>query len=386
MKLPDYQGRSIVNLMSSVLAAYGKDNRGYAPLADLAPEGLAASNNIVLLIADGLGYRYLQRYGGGSTLSQHLQTAITSVFPTTTATAVSTFLTGVAPQQHAITGWHTYLRELGTIAAVLPFRPRWGGASFNDSGITPSSIFDQQPLFDRIDADSYIVTQQRIIDSGYSRATCGKATRIAYTDLAGFFAAIKQTLSTGNKRKYIYAYWPELDGLAHVHGIHSQTALNHFLSFDAAYTAFIAAIAGSNTTVIVTGDHGLVDTAPEKTILLNQHPVLADTLALPLCGEPRMAYCYVRPCKVTQFTDYVRTHLAHCCDLYESATLVKENYFGLYDPHPRLHERIGDYVLLAKDNFVIKDFILGEAGFSQIGVHGGLSEDELLVPLIVAHP
>jgi len=203
--------------------------------------------------------------------------------------------------------------------------------------------------------------------------------------MEGFFASITQTLTAGRKRKYIYAYWPELDSHAHIHGIHSQIALDHFMKFDAAFAAFVDRISGSDTTIIVTGDHGMVDTTPDKTLLLDQHPMLADALALPLCGEPRMAYCYVRPAKEEQFKDYVLTHLAHCCELYASEDLVARNYFGLHAPHPRLRERIGDYALLTKDNYVIKDFILGEQACCQIGVHGGLSEDELLVPLVVVH-
>ena len=54
-------------------------------------------------------------------------------------------------------------------------------------------------------------------------------------------------------------------------------------------------IAGSDTLVIVTADHGIIDTARDRVIDLEDHPQLAETLVLPLCGEPRVAYCYVRP-------------------------------------------------------------------------------------------
>ena len=59
-----------------------------------------------------------------------------------------------------------------------------------------------------------------------------------------------------------------------------------------------------------------------------------------------------------------------------------KNYFGLGKPHPQLAQRIGDYVLLMKENYIIKDFLLGEEEHFSIGNHGGLSEDEMYVPLI----
>ena len=120
---PDYEGGSIVNLMASIEAAFGR-RASYPELRDLASDEIAGARNLCLLVIDGLGWRYLARALGGGALRRHARAAITSTFPTTTATAITTFMTGLAPQQHGLTGWHMYFRELGTVLAVLPFRPR----------------------------------------------------------------------------------------------------------------------------------------------------------------------------------------------------------------------------------------------------------------------
>jgi len=96
---PDYRGGSIVNLMSSILTVYDTKPGIYPPLRDIETKELQSARNLVLLVIDGLGYDYLYRQGAGSTLYRHLQQRITSVAPPTTATAISTFLTGLAPQQ-----------------------------------------------------------------------------------------------------------------------------------------------------------------------------------------------------------------------------------------------------------------------------------------------
>ncbi|HZA28524.1 MAG TPA: hypothetical protein VE735_02825, partial [Gammaproteobacteria bacterium] len=66
-----------------------------------------------------------------------------------------------------------------------------------------------------------------------------------------------------------------------------------------------------------------------------------------------------------------------------SEELIKGGYFGLGPPHPRLQERIGDYTLIMKDGYVIKDWLPGEERYRHIGVHGGMSAAEMYVPLIV---
>jgi predicted AlkP superfamily pyrophosphatase or phosphodiesterase len=75
---------------------------------------------------------------------------MTSVFPPTTATAITTYLTGDAPQQHALTGWHTWMRELGCVMTVLPGRPRYGGVGYRQAGIDAQRLFDHRILFDRM--------------------------------------------------------------------------------------------------------------------------------------------------------------------------------------------------------------------------------------------
>ena len=382
MHLPDYRNGSIVNLMASVRAGLGCGDSLYAPLSELPPDELAQARNVLLLVVDGLGYEYL-RGRGETRMGQHLRARLTSVFPSTTASAITTFLTGTAPQQHALTGWFMYFRELGTVSAVLPFTPRYGGTSFAKCGIDPVPFFGHRPVFDDLAVPSQVLSPADIVDSDYSRSHCGRAHRRGYRNMEDFFASLRSTLSHDRGRKYVYAYWSELDGLAHHHGIGSRQVAEHFASLDAGFSALCDGLRGSDTLVIVTADHGLLDTDAESRLWLEDHPQLAETLALPLCGEPRVAYCYVRPDRRTQFHDYVRSALADKSDLFVSAELVERGFYGHGPAHPRLEERVGDYALLMKGNYVLRDRLTAEKPPTHVGVHGGVSAAEMYVPLIV---
>ncbi|MEJ2644880.1 MAG: alkaline phosphatase family protein [Gammaproteobacteria bacterium] len=380
---PDYQGGSIANLMSSIHGALGSGPRDYPALTALPSETLAGARHIVLIALDGLGYHYLQAQGPGGNLNRHLLGSMTSVFPSTTAAAITTFLTGTAPQQHGLTGWFMYLRELGMVAAVLPFRSRGGWLSLGQAGIDAREVLGIVPFADRLSVGTHIVTQQRILHSDYSRATAGRAHRHGYGTLEGFFDRIGGLLEDARDPSFIYGYWPEFDALAHQHGVASPLVDEHYRELDAAFGRFVDRVQGAGATLVVTADHGFVDTTPADYVELAEHPELADCLALPLCGEPRAAYCYVRSGREERFERYVQEHLSDYCWLYRSEELFHAGYFGQGTPHPRLLERIGDYVLLMKDQYAVKDTIAGEKTFRPIGLHGGVSAREMHVPLVV---
>ena len=383
MTLPDYTGGSIVNLLSSIEAGLGIDPALYVPSPQIDVQRLAEARNIVLIVIDGLGYHFLQQQPEHSLLRRHLRGRLTSVFPSTTASAITSFMTGVAPQQHGLTGWFTYFKEIGVVAAPLPFKARYGGASLRDAGVVARSLFAPLPLFDKISARPHIVLPRRIVDSDYTTAHGGNAERCAYVSLKQLFDRLLRIVRGRDERKYVYAYWPEFDSLAHAHGVGSAPVAAHFGEIDAAFARFISAIEGSSTTVVVTADHGFIDSAPQQMTLLEDHPALAETLALPLCGEPRVAFCYVHAHKCERFENYVIDELGERATLFRSEDLVQQGFFGLGEPHSHLRERIGHYTLIMKQNYVIKDWLLGERRYVHVGVHGGVSEQEMHVPLII---
>jgi hypothetical protein len=382
--LPDYQGGSIVNLMSSLITALQGAPNGYPPARSLPPDELNGAPNIVLLVIDGLGQAFLEGAGRDSALRAYMRAPLTSVFPPTTATAIPAFLTGVAPQQHGFTGWFTHFRELGAIVAPLPFRARLGGAPLCESGISPALLCGERSVFDRLRAHSFSVMPEWIAHSCFNRAFSGSATIRPYRTLTELFAMIRACVRRRCEgRAYVYAYWPGLDQLAHEHGIGSEAVRAHFGEIDAGFKDLAESLRRSGTTLIVTADHGFIDTAAQHEVLLAEHPRLAETLTLPLCGEPRAAYCYVHPQRRGGFEDYVHTRLAHCATLHESETLLARGWYGTGQRHPRVADRIGHYALLMKGDYVIRDWIIGEKPYHHIGVHGGTSVQEMHVPLIV---
>ena len=382
MEFPDYSGGGIVNLMSSITAAFGGTPGGYPTLGLLPPRQLQGARSVLLLVIDGLGYDYLTGPGRGSRLHEHLLGPISSVAPPTTAAAIPTFLTGLPPAAHGFTGWFNWFRELGCVTAVLPFVSRYGRLNLGQAGVGPLQLSGATPLFDRLPLPSHVVTPQHIAQSLFNRSFSGSARIHPYETLGGFFKRLRRLIRGATQPQYIYAYWSELDALAHEYGIASPQVVRHFAELDRTFGQFLDAIGGRDCAVLVTADHGFVDTPAEGCIHLDDHPLLQECLALPLCGEPRLAYCYLHPHKTAQFVDYVEGELADRMELFPSDELIRHGLFGPGQPHPRLAERVGHYVLVLKENYVLKDRLPGERPYDHVGAHGGLSAAELSVPLV----
>jgi predicted AlkP superfamily pyrophosphatase or phosphodiesterase len=382
MNKPNYQDGSIVNLVSSIQQSFGKKSL-YNPLKDFDISEIG-DKNIVLIVLDGLGYKFLTKQYKDSFLAKHTHSKITSVFPATTSAAMTALSIGLPPQQHALTGWYMYFKEIGTIASPLPFNTRSGGFNLTTGGVNYNDLIAMESVFKDLDVTSIVIKHEDYIHSEFSQSTDEGSIPLPYTDFNGFIEKIKEGIELNNKRKYIWAYWPSIDSLSHKFGTDSEEVSIHFKEVDKALEDLSKWLVGKDTTILLTADHGLMDTKEEeKIILLENYPEFLDMLALPLTGEPRATYCYVRPDRVDDFENYVNTEFKDICELYKSQDLIDENYFGLYEPNPKLKDRVGDYTLIMKDNYIMKDLVLGDDRKIFIGNHGGLSDEELFVPLVV---
>src|SRR5256885_479479 len=170
---PDYAGGSLVNLVASIVASRGGKPL-HEPLRNFAP----GATNLVLLIIDGLGDNYLMRHGASSELARRRRRSLTSVFPSTTASAITTSYTGRTPLEHGLTGWFTYFGEAGCVGAPLPFRSRGDMTSLSARGVTAEHLFTVPSLFGALPVRSIVVTY-RDIRPWFRRRPAGRIARAA---------------------------------------------------------------------------------------------------------------------------------------------------------------------------------------------------------------
>jgi len=383
MGRPVYSGASLVNLISSLAQSRGGPAR-HPALEQLAPAEISAARNLVLLIVDGLGDLYLTRRGAGGELERRRRGAMTSVFPSTTASAITTTYTGCAPLEHGLTGWFTYFGAAGCVAAPLPFRSRGDYLPLERRGVAPEDIYASGPMFDTLPVRSIVVSHRDIVDSGYNRHHCGRAERRAYDDLDGLVRETEAAVKSGSERKFVYAYWPMYDTISHQHGAESEQAARQFAAVDAAFGALLARLAGTDSAVVATADHGFIDCPPECALQLEHGPGLSALLRFPLCGERRVAYCHVQQGRAKEFMARAAEWLGGRAEVRQSRALLEEGWFGTGAAHPNIGERIGDVTLLMNERFTIKDWTPGEPRHLHIGNHGGASAQEMMIPLVIA--
>ncbi|MEB0023999.1 alkaline phosphatase family protein, partial [Actimicrobium sp. CCI2.3] len=136
---------------------------------------------------------------------------------------------------------------------------------------------------------------------------------------------------------------------------------------------------------IITSDHGMIDIPNEKQLTLNSFPKLKSLLSRPTSGEPRVIYCSVKKENRDKFIYEFNQELEKYAYLSKSIELVEQGWFGYY-PHKFLiskEDAICDFTIIMKENYALTDNIDGEINNKFIGMHGGISEDEIMIPLAV---
>ena len=114
---PAYAGGSILNLPATICQALGVEPLGGLPLSPGLVVDLPADiRRVILVLVDALALHRLQRWmsDGTAPVWQQLAqggmlSALTSVVPSTTSTALTTLWTGKSPSEHGVVGYELWL-------------------------------------------------------------------------------------------------------------------------------------------------------------------------------------------------------------------------------------------------------------------------------------
>jgi hypothetical protein len=389
--LPDYAGDCIVNvprLVSNLLS----NGTSLSPL-DRLTEAFRGVERIVLLLLDGLGHRKLSSLlekTPDSTLGRWAERGtlipLTSVFPSTTVAALTSLSTGLTPLEHGMIGYRLFLRETASITNMIRFsmignaRPE----SAFSVGLDPETLIPHPTIHQEL-SDAGVATHSivpgHIAGSGLSNALYrGCAKLHAAVSLPDMLVRTQTLLKKASGRTFISLYWPGLDSVGHVLGPESASYEAEFHAVDDALRRGVTETSG-DTLWIVTADHGFASMVPEDYLLLDSVFDATRTLLMPPVGEPRASYLYTR----NGTHDAVRRAFQAPRDdgliCMNAEELLGSGLLGLRTPHPEIAHRIGDLALLSTGaGGTFQDY--PDAALLR-GMHGGLTESEMLVPLIL---
>ena len=238
----------------------------------------------------------------------------------------------------------------------------------------------------KVPGPAYLVSERKLIrEVGYNSTVFSHSKKLGYETLSGFFLQVARAVRHSKTRKYIHAYWSWFDTFAHIHGVSSAQVKKHFWELEAGFQSLFRMLRVTDTTLIITADHGLLDVPAKNIMRVSRHPLLRQYTTSPLTGDARIPYCYVRSNRLRQFQVYYKKHLSKVWRMHAGEELITKNYYGLFKAHPKLFDRVGDFVLLTEKPYAFKEFVLGEKEHTMVGHHGGLTPEEMLVPLVVAH-
>ncbi len=388
--LPDYDGYSIAGLPALVERLFGADEPSPA-LADVANE-IPEFDHVVLLILDGLGYRKIEslfEQFPASTLRslsrEGLFLPLTSVFPATTVASLVSISTGRTPIEHGLIGYRLYLRETSAITNMIRYSMVGNGrgdAAFG-AGLDVETIVPGRTVQERLTSqgvDVHALLPQHISGSGLSRALYrGSAHVHATAGLSDMLVMARELLERATGESFLSMYWPGLDTIAHVRGPDTDAYLAEWRFIDDALRRELLGRVGK-TLLILSSDHGFVPMAPEDYVRLSDTPNVERSLLLPPVGEPRASYLYIRNGSKDLVSKQLDRREEDGLVCVESRTLIEDGLLGDGPPHPEIEHRIGDLAVVSTGHAGVfhpyHDAILLR------GLHGGLTEQEMLVPLI----
>jgi hypothetical protein len=395
---PQYDGGSILNIPSTIMNWLGAGPLGSPPLhADLL-DGLDEQyRQVILVLVDALAYARLAKWAseGDSAVWGQLADVgklipLTSISPSTTSAALTTFWTGQPPARHGITGYETWLKEYGLVANMIFHAPFSFGMEFGSlsrAGFDPRAFLKLPTMGSHLQAagvQAHAFQNELIINSGLSEMFFDDVERHGFLDENDLWSQVRALLEARRQqRNFLWVYWEQVDSLSHTLGPDADEVYANFAGFSRAFQREIAESlspeARRETLLLLAADHGSVHTPDNPHYDLRHHPNLLRRLHIMPTGENRMAYLHVRPGQTEAVREYIERTWPRQFTVIETANALHAGLLGPGEQHPGLADRAGDLIALAHENAY---WWWGDRPNPLLGRHGGLTEADMLVPLL----
>ena len=395
---PSYEGYSILNVPSSICTWLGAPQIGLAPLDQQITNFLAEEyQNVILLLMDALSLRRFADWVEAGLLpvwtemvQQGVFSPLTSIAPSTTAAALTSLWTASSPAEHGIVGYEMWLKEYGmVINSILHSPMSFTGdtGSLVRAGFDPNTFVQQVRLgshLTRHDVQAYSFQHHSIANSGLSEMVQQEVRKQPFRTQSDLWVSVRNLLEQKTReKKFIWVYWGEFDYMSHNYGPGSERTMAEFANFSSTFQdLFINQLnpaARENTLLILLADHGQIRSQPDAHYDLRNHPNLVRRLHIMPTGENRLVSLFPRPGQIEAVREYIDRTWPQQFIFLDPSFAVESGLFGPGTPHPGLYDRLGDLLVIARDEAYLwwspkPDHLLGR--------HGGLSADEMLVPFL----
>lgn len=361
--VPVYDGPGLTGVVPALLVT-PSDRR-----PDWLPGPLRTASRVVLLVIDGLGWHQIRDHRSCLPRLSKLEGGpITTVAPSTTATALTSLVTGATPLQHGILGYRVDMGD--AVMNTLSWTGRRPGERRRDlrSTYPPRSV---QPVPSFCGLNVPVITRAEHADTGFTDAHLGQASFRGWRAASSIAPEIRAALDEGHD--FVYAYYDGVDKIAHERGF--GTFYEAELRAADRLVGEVLDALPSGVTFAVIADHGQVQTGDDLIGLDRDVDVLVDHQS----GEGRFRWLHARDGRVDD--------LVEALDRYSSIAwvvtrerVVRDGWFGTTGD-PSFLRRLGDVALVPFGSASFED-PEDTGAFPLVCRHGSLTPAEMLVPLL----
>lgn len=363
--IPDYAGANVRGIVPALLGPGKRSDT----LPAWFPEPVRHAQQVVLLVLDGLGWdQFVGHRHHMPTLSSLVGGPITTVAPTTTATALSSIATGLTPGEHGLVGYRMMLR--GEVINVL----RWLAADGDRRRSAPPA--EIQPFTPFLGTAVPVISPAELEHSAFTEAHLRGSRPVGYRAPSAIAVEVGRQLRAGEP--FVYAYYGSIDKTAHERGF-GEFYEAELRSADRLVADIVSTLT-PGASLVVTADHGQVSVGDR--IVTPEPELLSMTTAQ--SGEGRFRWWHTQKSAVGALTRAATDAYGDIAWIVSKEQMLDEHWFGP-TVAPPVAARLGDVALVARDDVSFHD--AADSGpFELVCRHGSLTSAEVLVPLLASEP
>ena len=371
---PDFN-HSIVNLAASMAQFLGSPV--YHPILPCLTEKLKPTyQHVVYMVVDAMGASILEKnLPADSFLRTHQIDTVTSVFPSTTAAATTSLLSGLTPAEH---GWFAWSVDFdGEVIELFRNRNYYTKEFLADKNFV-SRHLPYARIYEQTNGDREIYTCFPNI-----AIEIRSPHDIRFNSLGHMFRRLHKICAMPEKN-FVYTYYPNLDSTMHTYGTTAWHSRHLLKKIERGLKHF--AKKHPDTLFVVTADHGQNDVKGFSYIC--DDAAIQDCLLHPVSLDPRGVCFKIKPGKDADFKAAFKKYEKDFT-LFASKDLIQKGVFGDFKMHPEYSKYLGDYIAVGGET---NHFIVFQQGDQYRGKnikrlyhgeHTGMTADEMYVPLIV---